>query len=96
MRLTVTKANATLSSLKRTVPRRGASSKGTEMSILKVIEVLAESDKSWEDAAQEAVSKTSKTVHNIKSIYIENFEATVDNGKLKKYRVNAKISFLLD
>jgi flavin-binding protein dodecin len=66
------------------------------MSMLKVIEVLAESDKSWEDAAQQAVSKTVKTVHNVKSIYVENFEATVDNGKLKRYRVNAKISFMLD
>ena len=66
------------------------------MSMLKVIEVLAESDKSWEDAAQQAVTKTAKTVHNVKSIHIKNFEATVDNGKLKKYRVNAKISFLLD
>lgn len=55
------------------------------MSMLKVIEVLAESDKSWEDAAQQAVTKTAKTVHNVKSIYIKNFEATVDNGKLKKY-----------
>jgi dodecin len=70
--------------------------KERKMSMLKVIEVLAESDKSWEDAAQQAVSKTAETVHNIKSIYIENFEATVDKGKLKKYRVNAKISFLLD
>ena len=66
------------------------------MTMLKVIEVLAESDKSWEDAAQQAVSKTIKTVRNVKSIYVENFEATVDNGKLKKFRVNAKISFLLD
>lgn len=66
------------------------------MSMLKVIEVLAESDKSWEDAAQQAVAKAIKTVHNVKSIYIENFEATVDNGKLKKYRINAKISFVLD
>jgi flavin-binding protein dodecin len=67
-----------------------------KMSMLKVIEVLAESEKSWEDAAQLAVTKAGKTVHNVKSIYIENFEATVDQGKLKKYRVNAKISFLLD
>ena len=66
------------------------------MSMLKVIEVLAESDKSWEDAAQVAVTKTAKTVHNVKSIYIDNFEATVDEGKLKKYRINAKISFMLD
>ena len=66
------------------------------MSMLKVIEVLSESDKSWEDAAQQAVTKAGKTVHNVKSIYIENFQATVEDGKLKKYRVNAKISFVLD
>lgn len=66
------------------------------MSMLKVIEVLAESDKSWEDAAQQAVAKASKSVHNIKSIYIKNFEASVDKAKLIKYRVNAKISFVLD
>lgn len=66
------------------------------MTMLKVIEVLAESNKSWEDAAQQAVSNASKTVRNIKSIWIENFEATVENGKLKSYRVNAKITFALE
>lgn len=66
------------------------------MSMLKVIEVLAESDKSWEDAAQQAVTKAGKTVHNVKSIYIDNFEATVTDGKLSKFRINAKISFVLD
>ena len=65
------------------------------MSILKVIEVLAESDKSWEDATSNAIKQASKTVQNIKSIYIENFEASVDNNKIVKYRINAKISFLL-
>ncbi len=66
------------------------------MSILKVIEILSESDKSWEDAAQQAVTKAGKTVHNVKSIYIKNFEAVVVNGKLTKYRINGKISFMLD
>jgi flavin-binding protein dodecin len=66
------------------------------MAMLKVIEVLAESNKSWEDAAQQAVTKASKSVHNVKSIYIKNFEATVEKAKLKSYRVNAKISFVLD
>ena len=64
--------------------------------MLKVIEVLAQSDKSWEDAAQQAVRQTAKTVRDVKSIYIENFEATVENGRLAKYRINAKISFLLE
>lgn len=64
--------------------------------MLKVIEVLAESNKSWEDAAQQAVANANKTLRNVKSIYIENFEATVDNGQIKSYRINAKISFALD
>lgn len=66
------------------------------MSTLKVIEVLAESEKSWEDAVQNAVSCAAKTVHNVKSIYVKNFEATVENGRVSKYRINAKISFILD
>ena len=66
------------------------------MAMLKVIEVLADSSKSWEDAAQQAVTTASKTVRKIKSIYIENFEATVDKDQLKNFRINAKITFLLD
>jgi len=66
------------------------------MGMLKVIEVLAESNKSWEDAAQTAVTQASETLHGVKSIYIKDLEATVDNGKLTSYRVNAKISFMLD
>jgi len=66
------------------------------MSMLKVIEVLAESDKGWEDAAQNAIDTAGKSVRNIKSIYIKNHEAQVENGKIKKYRINGKISFVLD
>ena len=65
------------------------------MTILKVIEVLAQSNKSWEDAAQQAVKEASKTIRNIKSIFIHDMEATVENGKIADYRINAKISFRL-
>jgi Uncharacterized conserved protein len=64
--------------------------------VVKVIEVLAESEKSWEDAAREAVERAAKTVKNIRSIYIENFEATVEGKKIVRFRVNAKISFLME
>lgn len=64
--------------------------------MLKVIEVLAESDKSWEDAAAQAVTRASKSVHGIKSIYIKDMEAKVENNKITKFRINANISFLLD
>jgi len=66
------------------------------MSMLKVIEVLAESEKNWEDAAQSAVTQAGRSVRNVKSIYIKDMEATVENGKIANYRINAKISFLLD
>ncbi len=65
-------------------------------SVVKVIEVLAESEKSWEDAAQQAVTRAAKTLHGIKSIYIENMEAKVEDNRIVQYRINAKISFLLE
>lgn len=61
--------------------------------INKVIEVLAKSDKSWDDAAQQAVNEASKTVKNIRSVYIENFTAKVEANKITEYRINAKITF---
>ena len=64
--------------------------------LLKVVEVLAESEKSWDDAAAQAVKRAAKTLKNIRSIYIENFEAKVDGNRLVSYRVNAKISFVLE
>jgi len=64
--------------------------------VIKVIEVLAESQRSWEDAANEALKKASKTLKNIRSIYIKNFEAKVERNKITEYRINAKIAFLLD
>ncbi len=63
------------------------------MAVLKVIEVLANSDKSWEDAAKNAVDHASKSVKNIKSVYINEQSATVKDGKMNNYRVNAKITF---
>ncbi len=66
------------------------------MSVVKVIEVMAESSKSWEDAAAIALQKAAETLHGIKSIYIQDFEAKVENGKIVEYRINAKISFSLD
>ncbi len=63
------------------------------MAVVKVIEVLAQSDESWEDAVQQALDEASKTVRNIKSIYVKDFQAIVEGGEIKGYRVNTKISF---
>jgi flavin-binding protein dodecin len=66
------------------------------MSVVKVIELIAESDQSWEAAAQAAVAHAGKTVRNIKSVYVEDFQAVVDSNKVTKFRVTAKITFVVD
>ncbi len=63
------------------------------MAVLKVIEVLANSDKSWEDATKKAVAQASKSVKNIKSVYLNEQSATVEDGTISDYRVNVKITF---
>ncbi len=63
------------------------------MSIMKVIEVLANSKVSWEDAAQNAVKEASRTVKNIRSIYIQDHSASVEKGKITQYRITAKVTF---
>jgi flavin-binding protein dodecin len=63
------------------------------MAIHKVIEVISQSEKSWEEAAQHAVADAGRTVQNIKSIWIKNFEAVVKDNRIVEYRVNANITF---
>lgn len=78
-------------------PRRiAAVRKGKIMSMLKVVEVLAESETGWEAAAREAVEEAGRTLRNVRSIYIENFQANVVDGRIEKYRINAKITFQLE
>ena len=66
------------------------------MSILKVIEILADSDESWEDAAAHAVKKASKTVKKIRSAFVQSQSITVSDGEPDKYRVNVKVTFEVD
>lgn len=66
------------------------------MAILKVIEILSDSKKSWEDATERAVRKASKSVKNIRSAHVQSQSVTVQDGKVDSYRVNVKISFAVD
>jgi flavin-binding protein dodecin len=66
------------------------------MSMVKVIEVIAESKKSWDAAAENAVKEASKSVRNIKSLYVQDMQAVVEDGKISKYRLNARISFVVE
>ncbi len=65
------------------------------MAVLKVIEVLSSSTKSWEDATAKAVKEASKTLKNITSAYVQDQSVTVKNGKIAEYRVNLKLTFKL-
>ena len=65
------------------------------MAIVKVIEVLAESKDGWEAATKDAVKEASKTVKNIRSVYVENMQAVIEDEKIVSYRINAKISFVV-
>jgi flavin-binding protein dodecin len=63
------------------------------MSVLKVIEILSNSELSWEDATRKAVKEASKTVKDIRSVYVQEQSCTVENGEVKEFRVNVKITF---
>jgi len=63
------------------------------MAIMKVIEILANSDKSWEEATRKAVKEASKTVKNIKSVFVQSQSAVVKDGDVTEFRVNIKITF---
>ena len=66
------------------------------MAVLKVIEVLASSKISWEDASKEAVKHAGKTVKNLRSVYVKDQSMSLENGNIVEYRVTLKLSFELE
>lgn len=66
------------------------------MPIVKVIEVIASSEKSIEDAIENAVAEVSKTIRNIDSVYIKDIKAHVKDGKVSSYGCICKVSFRVD
>ncbi len=63
------------------------------MAVLKVLEILANSDKSWEDATRKAVKKASESVKGIRSVYVNEQSAVVKDDEIVDFRVNVKITF---
>lgn len=66
------------------------------MAVAKIIELSAESPKSFEDAIQDGISRASKTIHGIKSAWVKEQHVVVDNGKVVLFRVDMKVTFVLD
>ena len=65
------------------------------MSVAKVIELISEGD-SVEDAIENAVKQASKSLKNVRSVYAEGIQGMVKDGKVSGYRVNCKVTFVVD
>lgn len=63
------------------------------MGVMKVIEILSNSNESWEDATATGIQKASKSIKNIKSAFVQSQSVTVKDGKVDEYRVNIKLTF---
>jgi len=66
------------------------------MSVAKVTEIIASSSKSFDDAAKTGIERASKTLKQIKGAWIENQTVTVKDGKVTEYRVNMRVTFILE
>jgi flavin-binding protein dodecin len=66
------------------------------MSVAKIIEISCESTKSFEDAIQSGIARASKTVHNIKGAWVKEQQVVIENNKISVYRVDLKVTFVLD
>ena len=66
------------------------------MPIVKVIEVIASSETSFDDAIRNCVTEVTKTIHNIDSVYVKDFKVHVKDGKPSSFGVICKVSFRLD
>ena len=65
------------------------------MAVAKVIELISEGE-SVEAAIENAVKEAAQTLTDIKGVYAEGIQAIVENGKVKSYRVNAKVTFVVN
>lgn len=66
------------------------------MSIAKITEISAQSSKSFEDAIKSGVRRASKTLKNIKAVWIKEHECVVENGEITEFRVIMKVTFVLE
>jgi flavin-binding protein dodecin len=65
-------------------------------SIVKVIEVIAQSESSFDDAVRNAVKEVARTVTGVKSVWVDNFSCNVTGDKITEFRVNVKVSFVVE
>ena len=70
--------------------------RGSGMSVAKVVEINAASSKGFEDAMKIGIERASKTLSGVKGAWVQEQNVIVEDGKIKEYRVNMKVTFLLE
>ena len=65
-------------------------------SVARVTEITASSEKSFEDAVQVGIARAAKTLRGVRGAWIQDQTVTVEDGKIAQYRVNLKITFVLE
>jgi dodecin len=78
------------------IPPQCATLEEVPMSVAKIIEISCESPKSFEDAIQSGIARASKTVHNIKGAWVKEQQVIIENNKISMYRVDLKVTFVLE
>ena len=66
------------------------------MAVVNVIELLGESERGWEDATRQVVAEATRTLRGVTSVWVKEFQTTVENDRVKNYRVTAKVSFVME
>ncbi|MEM3018500.1 MAG: dodecin family protein [Candidatus Bathyarchaeia archaeon] len=66
------------------------------MGVVKIIELMGSSEKSWEDAIQEAIREAAKTVKNIVGIDVRGIKADIEDNKIVRYKAHVKIAFIVE
>jgi hypothetical protein len=77
-------------------PYRGEPERSATMSVAKIIEIYATSSKSFEDAIQQGIARAAKTVDNISGAWVNEQKVDIENGKISQYRVNLKVTFIMN
>ena len=74
----------------------GSATGGNAVKVAKVIEISSESDVSFEDAIRKGVAKAAESVHNIKGAWVKEQKVTVSDSQIVSYRVDLKLTFVMD
>ena len=65
------------------------------MSVARVTEIIASSEKSFDDAVENGVKRATETLKNVESAWVQDQKVVIRDGKIAEYRVNMKVTFVL-